>query len=93
MGEEALTTIKTVRMIRCQLVDADMDHLLHLLAQMPMVETLIVTNNKLTELSVEAATNFKERHPQSKLTNIYLGNNHISGRTLRKEQGSLCIHI
>lgn len=84
MGEEALATIKTVRMIRCQMVDADMDHLLHLVAQMPMVETLIATNNRLTELSVEAATAFKERHPHSKLANLYLGNNYISGRTTRK---------
>jgi hypothetical protein len=29
-----------------------MDHLLHLLSQMPEVETLIVTNNRLTELSL-----------------------------------------
>ncbi len=93
MGEDALATVKTVRMIRCQLVDADMDHLLNLVAQMPMVETLIATNNKLTELSVEAATAFKERHPQSRLTNLYLGNNHISGRTLRKEPPSLSIHL
>ena len=47
-----LNEAKTVRVIRCSLVDADMDHLLHLLSQMPEVETLIVTNNRLTELSL-----------------------------------------
>ncbi len=51
--------IKTVRVIRCSLVDADMDQLLHFLSQNNSVETLIVTNNKLTELSVEAVYNFK----------------------------------
>jgi len=30
-----LNDVKTVRMIRCSLVDADMDQLLHLLSQMP----------------------------------------------------------
>ncbi len=51
--------IKTVRIIRCSLVDADMDQLLYFLSQNNSVETLIVTNNKLTELSVEAVYNFK----------------------------------
>jgi hypothetical protein len=79
-----LKEVKTVRMIGCSLVDADMDQLLHLLTQMPEVETLIVTNNRLTELSVEAVAAFRERHPQSRLSNVYLGNNHISSRWMRR---------
>lgn len=54
---------KTVRMIRCSLVDADFDHLLHFLADSPEAETLIVTNNRLTELAVWALFAFKDRHP------------------------------
>ncbi len=44
--------VRTIRMIRSQLVDADFDHLLRFLSHHPSVEALIVTNNKLTELSL-----------------------------------------
>jgi hypothetical protein len=70
--------IKTVRMIRCSLVDADMDNLLNFLSENPSVETLIITNNRLTELSVEALLVFKERHAASHLKNVYIGNNYIN---------------
>jgi hypothetical protein len=69
--------VRTIRMIRSQLVDADFDQLLRFLSLHPSVEALIVTNNKLTELSLEALENFKARHPDSRLTHAYLGNNFI----------------
>lgn len=40
--------VKTVRMIRCSLVDADLDQLLNFLADSNELETLIITNNRLT---------------------------------------------
>lgn len=84
-------------MIRCSLVDADMDHLLHFLAESPSVETLIVTNNRLTDLSVEALCAFKQRHPHSRLANAYLGNNMITSRAplqISPQQGpALTIHL
>ena len=64
-------------MIRNGLLDADMDSLLKFLTTHPAVETLILTNNKLTEISVTAIRAFKQRHPDSHLKQVYLGNNLI----------------
>jgi hypothetical protein len=41
-------SVKTIRMIRCGMSDADFDHLLNFLSENEDVETIIVTNNRLT---------------------------------------------
>ena len=64
-------------MISNGLLDADIDSVLRFLTRHPAVETLILTNNKLTELSVTAIRAFKQRYPDSHLKQVYLGNNLI----------------
>lgn len=43
-----VSSVKILRIIRCSLVDADMDYLLHFLSKNLFIETLIVTNNRLS---------------------------------------------
>lgn len=84
--------VKTIRIISSKLVDADMDILLNTLSQNSSVETLIVINNRLTELSLEALFRFKERHSDSRLSHVYLGNNRVNSfradAILKKEKKS-----
>ena len=96
LGE--LEQTRTLRMIRSGLVDADMDSVLKLLAVHPGVETLILTNNKLTELSVAALRAFKQRHPESRLEQVYLGNNFIRHHKATQfvrglEKNGLAVHL
>ena len=42
------------------------------------METLIVTNNKLTEFSLSALNTFGMLHKESNLSHVYLGSNRIS---------------
>lgn len=64
--------------------DAEFDQFLNWFKDKYMVQILVVTNNFLTELSVEAIYAFCCRHPEMNLKHIYMGNNYIKPSKVRR---------
>lgn len=64
--------------------DAEFDHFLNWLKDKNMVQILVITNNFLTELSIEALYAFCCRHRDLKLKQIYMGNNYIKPSRVRQ---------
>ena len=75
LGDQPQT--KIVRIIKTGMTDYEFDGLLRFLARHQNIETVIVTNNKLTELSLAALQTFKLMHKESSLSQIYLGSNKL----------------